>query len=212
MAHYLRAVEVEGDIAESVKEHRRDREKWIEAETSSAVHIQTRFRSSKAYHQRKIQSYMAKEIQRFLRGHFGRKRSRKARAAKNTSMERLLFDYYAEIVQKTWRGYRSRRFTHDFWARKKYIKTVEQRGNELRQELDAYAAKRLATVKLERAKSRKKELATVTQNLHHLLSTESIPGVYNNPYFQNNRPRIDGELVEDVLRRAFTSRIAIDRR
>jgi len=203
MANFLKASEAEGQIARGVSDQLRDRELWIVRETEAAILMQTSFRSCKAYHCRKNQAYMAREIQRLMRGFFGRKRFRERKKGYVLSCERLIFDFYAEQIQKMWRGYRSRRYKHDFWARKKYLGAVKRRGEELREELETHMKNQERIAKTKEESNRKKELESVTRNLHHLLSTKSCPGIYKNPYFEHSQPRINGVPVEDHLRSAF---------
>jgi len=146
---------------------------------------------------------MACKIQRLIRGHFARDYCKEKLQTTEEWQDRLIFDYYSEQIQKIWRGHHSRRYTHDFWARKRYIKTVLQKGNELKLKLKEYASQRAAYEEAETAKKQRIEFTKVTQNLHHLLSTESIPGIYNNPYFNESKPTVKGVGVEDHLRGAI---------
>lgn len=47
----------------------------------------------------------------------------------------------------------------------------------------------------------REEFKKVTQNLHHLLSTQSTPGVYNPPYAMDQVPTVFGVPVEEHLKR-----------
>ena len=58
----------------------------------------------------------------------------------------------------------------------------------------------------ERARKREQEFKKVTENLHHLVSTKTTPGIYNNPYFENKRPKVRGRSVEEHLKEAFKKR------
>jgi hypothetical protein len=49
-----------------------------------------------------------------------------------------------------------------------------------------------------------KEFHSVTQNLHHLVSTKVTPGIYNTPYFQDEVPTAFGVPIEDHLRTVRT--------
>ncbi|MDC3321731.1 hypothetical protein OAV88_03935 [bacterium] len=145
-------------------------------------------------------------MQRVARGRAGRKRVSRRENEKRLENERLVFEYYAGEIQRLWRGHFSRKYKHDFYARKQYIATVVMRGNELREKLEAYASDCLSNREKERARKREEEFQKVTENLHHLVSTKSTPGIYNNPYFENKKPKVRGALVEDHLRDAFKKR------
>jgi len=203
MAHFLHVLDRRQEIFEDLNEQLRDRNKWIDAEVRAATMVQTKFRSGRMHHMFCIRRAMARKIQRLIRGHFARDRCKEKIEATEEWQDRLIFDYYAEQVQKIWRGHHSRRYVHDFWARKRYIKTVLEKGNELKLKLKDYAAQRAAYEEAETSKRQKAEFTKVTQNLHHLLSTESIPGIYNNPYFNESKPTVAGQSVEEHLRGAI---------
>ena len=77
---------------------------------------------------------MVLQLQRVARGRAGRKCVSERKNAKRLENERLIFEYYAGEIQRLWRGHYSRRYKHDFYARKQYIATVVMRGNDLRNE------------------------------------------------------------------------------
>jgi hypothetical protein len=141
------------------------------------------------------------KIQRFIRGHFARAKWTELVQRRDRLQEKMVFDYYAEQMQKIWRGHFSRRYKHDFWARKEYLEKIVSQGAALKEELDGYAAEQARADEERRAERREKEFKKVTRNLHHLLSTKSSPGIYNNPYMAQS-PKIGGVAVEDHLRAA----------
>eukprot|EP00356_Strombidium_inclinatum_P011550 CAMPEP_0170481816 /NCGR_PEP_ID=MMETSP0208-20121228/2115_1 /TAXON_ID=197538 /ORGANISM="Strombidium inclinatum, Strain S3" /LENGTH=134 /DNA_ID=CAMNT_0010754587 /DNA_START=165 /DNA_END=570 /DNA_ORIENTATION=+ len=88
----------------------------------------------------------------------------------------------AKIIQKYFRGYFSRRYEHDFYARKNYLSDVQTKNEEIRKELEEWAKKTaLEEAKLQEQTART-EFHELASNLHHLASTRIIPGVYNPPY------------------------------
>lgn len=181
----------------------RERESWWDKETEAATRMQSAFRGRLQYHGYENRRFMASQIQRVARGHCGRKRSRERRIERTLAHEKMVFDFYAEQIQKNWRGFYSRRHKHDFWARKMYIETVVKTGNDLREKLNAYAKDRAAFVEREREKRRLKEFKRVTENLHHLVGTKTTPGIYCNPYFEEKRPTVKGVSIEEHIKRAW---------
>jgi len=91
-------------------------------------------------------------------------------------------NYAVTQVQRVFRGRYSRRYTHDFFARRKYIIDVAQQGEALRetlqQRLDGQITQHLAS---EEQKA-EQDFDRATQNLHHLVSTATIRGVFNPAY------------------------------
>ena len=62
----------------------------------------------------------------------GRKR-RNGERQKKASHERMaVYHYHALLVQKRFRGFYSRRYYHDFFARKAYIQSVVVKSDALR--------------------------------------------------------------------------------
>ena len=121
-------------------------------------------------------------IQRVFRGHMGRLRSHAARA-EVLRVERLaVFHYHTLAVQKTFRGYYSRRYYHDFYARQAYLSEVVRTSEALREQLVSVRATQAAAAEDAAARRTEDEFREVTQNLHHLVSTAAQPGIFNNPF------------------------------
>ena len=51
------------------------------------------------------------------------------------------FHYQAHIIQKNFRGYYSRRYYHDFFARKAYINSIMNKSEALKQQLQEHREK-----------------------------------------------------------------------
>ena len=90
----------------------------------------------------------------------------------------LMFDYAASVIQRIFRGYHSRKYNHDFYARKKYLLHI-QRKNEHRLERMQQYHMRLAAEHLKtQEETARQEFYKLASSLHHLTSTKAIPGVY----------------------------------
>lgn len=94
----------------------------------------------------------------------------------------ILYNYMAILIQKIFRGYYSRRYIHDYYARKKYIEGVVDVSNTLKEKMVKHLELQLERTYEEDAKKQQQEFEYVTQNLHHLVSTKTIPGIYNSPF------------------------------
>lgn len=81
----------------------------------------------------------AREIQRVYRGHAGRQRVRQIISLKNEARLLHIYHYYALQVQKSFRGYYSRKYKQDHSSRKKYLKSVEEVGEKIRESMRQYA-------------------------------------------------------------------------
>ncbi|CAE7908534.1 Spata17, partial [Symbiodinium sp. KB8] len=123
----------------------------------------------------------AVHIQRIRRGYLARRAVEEGLEAKRKAAEAAVLEYYVRLVQAAFRGFYSRKYTHDFYARKAYIATVQQRGEALRAEMEEHH-RQLQQAEMEREERQmRQEFDSVTQGLHHLLSTKSVPGVFNPP-------------------------------
>lgn len=138
-------------------------------------------------------------VQRVFRGFQGRRVAAAAKQQLVAFQELAVYHYHCAVVQRTFRGYYSRRYLHDFSARRKYITAIKVRGDELRATLAQHHAN-LVRADEERAEDEARaEFEKVTQNLHHLVSTAAVPGVYNSPYVPEP-PTALGLPIEDHLR------------
>jgi hypothetical protein len=140
------------------------------------------------------------QVQRVFRGYLGRNKSARALAATKRAARMGFFHYQASQVQKLFRGYYSRRYYHDFFARKQYIQDVVVKSEKLKVELAAHRRALLERDARAREESAREEFSKVTENLHHLLSTKCQPGIYNSPYLQGDVPTAFNIPVEDHLR------------
>lgn len=73
------------------------------------------------------------------RGHLGRRRARAAielRAAARVTAARA---HLALQLQRLYRGFRSRKYVHNYYARKRYIAALTRKHEELRRQLEDHA-------------------------------------------------------------------------
>lgn len=111
-----------------------------------------------------------------------------------------MFHYFCLQVQRCFRGYYSRRYKHNFYSRKNYIKQVEEKGNEIRAAISKYSHDQLLREDQESRKQADDDFRTNAQNLHHLMSTKRIRGVFNPPEEFMNVPTLHDIPVEEHIR------------
>ena len=127
-------------------------------------------------------SWFAREIQRVYRGHLGRHSTRRLVDKRSATRAEAVRHYAASVVQRHFRGFYSRKHLSDFYARKAFVVAVTQKGEALRNELEAqFAASLQSRLDAEEAKARE-DFAKTAQGLHHLVSTRAQRGVWNPPY------------------------------
>ena len=105
------------------------------AETKACVKLQSTWRGRTT---RMLIAYWAEHAlvcERVSRGHLGRQVARRHRIARDLLRQRAFFDAFATAIQQRFRGYHSRKYLHNFYARKAYVTAVVQKGDEVRARL-----------------------------------------------------------------------------
>ena len=128
------------------------------------------------------------------------------RQEEKQDMQLIFYSQMATIMQRFFRGYYEWKYKHDFYARKKYLANVAWKNDETLWELNDF--KRMQEVEEQKWKEdvARLELSKVAQNVHHLVSTWAIPGIYNPPYIRDDmKPQIFNVDVETHLWTTFKS-------
>ena len=116
------------------------------AETFASVFVTARWRGLVARRALAYQASRALLIERVARGFLGRQRFRLLRRDRDLRRQRAFFDAVACTVQKRFRAYHSRKYKHNFYARKAYVAAVLRKAEGVRREiatsLDAQARAR----------------------------------------------------------------------
>jgi len=141
-------------------------------------------------------------IERVTRGHLGRQRGRRLRIARDIGLQRDYFHAYATTIQLRFRGFHSRKYLHNFYARKAYIDAVLHKGDAIRTQLQHKLDEQVLKRTAEQEKSGRETVNRLATRLHHLRSTASCAGIYNSPYHIGYHPTAFGVPVEDHLRNA----------
>lgn len=114
-------------------------------------------------------------------------------------MNSVFFHHCATIIKKFYRGWNSRKYLHDYYGRKKYIAKVEMRGEWTKEYLARYQSNMEMEAKMDEEGQMRTEFDNLAGELHHLVSTKSIAGVYNPP-FNDMLPRAFEKPIEQHLR------------
>ena len=200
-------------------------------ETNSAVRIQRLFRGAFVREQLSVKRAACVNITRLFRGHLARKIFRKRWDERADFENSARFHYHSIAIQCVFRGFYSRRHYSDHNARKKYIDSIKEQGERLRESLALHQENQvnvqyshclmwspltlvLASLTFVRSQYREEaerqqakaqaEFDRVTQNLHHLVSTQNISGVFNSPYAMEPI-NVSGIPVEEHIRAGVKS-------
>lgn len=139
-------------------------------------------------------------IQRCFRGYRGRKHFLRARIACVEAFNRSVFDHFASLIQSCFRGYWLRKTRCDFYARKRYIRSIQDRSEAVRQEAITQAEILRSLHETKQHTEQLAEFKKATANLHHLLSTASVCGIYRAPLSVDGCKTVFGTHMEDELR------------
>mmetsp|Transcript_60724 Transcript_60724/g.131615 ORF Transcript_60724/g.131615 Transcript_60724/m.131615 type:complete len:385 (+) Transcript_60724:52-1206(+) len=144
-------------------------------------------------------------IQRVVRGWLGRLTAKDKRRERVRRLNAIFFDHCAAIIQKYFRGWWSRQTLHDFHGRKEYLAKIQQRGAWTVEYLQRVQAQQLQEAKQKEEAQTREEFDNLAGELHHLVSTKCIAGVYNPPY-NDVLPRAFEKPIEQHLRDALRIR------
>ncbi|KAL4426293.1 hypothetical protein ABPG74_006550 [Tetrahymena malaccensis] len=180
----------------------RETEKYWDRDSKCALKIQSIYKMF-TLRQRftKLKESVIK-IQTRFRGFLSRKKFQKKKEDNINLMNVKYFSQQAITIQKIFRGFYQRKFTHDFYARKKFLQELGDQNTRFQGEMNQIAdEERIEEKKRQEAQARE-EFTQLASNLHHLASTHQIPGVYNPPY-AISRPTAFNIEVETHLKATF---------
>lgn len=119
----------------------------------------------------------ATDIQRTWRGARGRRLVARLHTLRQEARLAAWRGAMAKAIQAVWRGHNSRATRQDFYARKRYLHSLQEEHVRLRARLEEAAALQAAQLETEREASERRALEASLASLHHLVSTASQPGV-----------------------------------
>ena len=164
--------------------------------------IQRYYRGSKLRATLKYRVQQAIKISRVYRGHKGRTKVKHAKNEKETYKIAMLHNYFALLLQKTFRGYFSRKYRQNHARRKQMLQDFVNKGEEIRRQMYQYAVDQALREEEEEKVRKSEEFTALAQNLHHLVSTQARNGVYNPPEEFMDTPTVDDIPVEVHIRGA----------
>ena len=93
----------------------------------------------------------------------------------------LLFNCFALIIQRAYRGFYSRKYKASHFKRKQFMANLMQKTIEVREMQYEYSIQQALREEREGIEERDGEIKKLTEGLHHLVSTHQIRGVFNPP-------------------------------
>ena len=133
MAKYLeKRQQRHRDIIDSYYLRLNEAEKFREMETNAAITIQKYWFNLKYKWKRQDENRACLMIQRIWRGYNGRCKFMNKKQEEDNYKQSKFFNEQARIIQKFYRGFYSRKYEHDFYARKAYLHHVQNKNEEVR--------------------------------------------------------------------------------
>jgi hypothetical protein len=199
MAHFFK---LQNELDESAKVYfamMQDASDSKKKEKEAIVKVQSAYRGSKVRERWHAVLHNALLVQRLSRGWLARIQTRAKKLEKSKKLNDIFFHHCATIIKKFYRGWHSRKYLHNYYGRKAYLAKVEKRGDWTKEYLNRYQANTEMEAKLEEEGQMRQEFDNLAGELHHLVSTKSIAGVYNPP-FNDMLPRAFEKPIEQHLR------------
>jgi len=174
-----------------------------EAETAASVRIEKSWRGYKTRVVITSWNVHALVMNRVTRGYLSRQRAARMRIARDTERQRAFFDAHASAIQLRFRGFHSRKYVHNFYARKSYVMAVVHKGEAMRRDMQASLEQQAAAEAARVETEGRQKVNELSMRLHHLRSTETCPGMFNSPYHVGFHPTAFGVPIEEHLRTAI---------
>jgi hypothetical protein len=141
-------------------------------------------------------------IARSYRGFLGRTSFLKECDKRDVAVRNSFYGFLATVIQKVYRGHFSRRYKSDFAQRKRFLQGIVEKGERLRQELDAYHRDLLVRQQEAHLLEQEQQFEKIAYGLHHLVSTACSPGIFQSPYYKLLGSSCFGVPIEQHLKSA----------
>ncbi|XP_042181426.1 spermatogenesis-associated protein 17 [Oncorhynchus tshawytscha] len=151
-------------------------------ENEAAILIQSWFRGCQV---RAYLSHLHRKatiIQKIWRGFTARAHFRQMVKAAYFIMKMNFYHEMSVRIQQRWRGYCVRKYSHNYYARKRYMEGLARKNKQIRRDLEEFSEfqrRERERMAMEREEQEKNVQA---QRMHFLLSTKQCPGVFNSPF------------------------------
>eukprot|EP01029_Cantina_marsupialis_P013481 TRINITY_DN2982_c0_g1_i3.p2 TRINITY_DN2982_c0_g1~~TRINITY_DN2982_c0_g1_i3.p2 ORF type:complete len:214 (+),score=26.74 TRINITY_DN2982_c0_g1_i3:138-779(+) len=163
----------------------------------SATLIQRSYRGTLVRQDLGLKRKAATRIQKSFRGFFDKERVQSLLKKQREIELEAYYNYQAGKVQRLFRGYYSRRYRHDYFARKTYISSIKKRSDGLRDELVKHLKQQQKQAEDNKLIKSNEEFNKLTESLHYMLSTSNNSGV-----FALKEATVGGVSLEDTIRKA----------
>lgn len=199
MAHYFAMQNNMDDISRRFFDLTQNANNSMACEVAAITKIQSFYRASKTRSAWHAVIGAALLLQRVARGWWARRQAAAKRLKTKGDLMTNFYHHCAAVIQKFFRGWWSRKHLHDYYGRKRYLQKIEKRGEWTKDYLSQEHQDKLAVAKMAEEQQMRQEFDDLAGQLHHLVSTKTIAGVYNPPY-NDTLPKAFEKPIEQHLR------------
>ena len=198
--------DIKYDMIQSYFDSLNEKEKFKYIELKAAIVFQKYARRLICRKRFLLLKTQALEVQKALRGYLARANHQKDVEEQNDNLMKQFFEYHISIIIKHWLGYKCRKNVMDYHANRKWLEVTRKKNEETLIELKEQAAKRQYELDRQNEENQRRNFVNIAKNLHHLVSTATIPGVYNTPFLPAElKPQVYNADIEEHLRGIFKS-------
>lgn len=169
-------------------------------EAAASIKLQKVWRGQLLRWNLKYWNWHASIVGRCARGYLARLQALRKQIKRDQDRQRDFFEAYATVIQLRFRGFHSRKYVHNFYARRAYVAAVLHKGEMIRQDLQKRLDDQVSQHTERQEQEGRKKVALLASKLHHLRSTDAVPGMYNSPYHVGFHPTAFGVTIEEHLR------------
>lgn len=187
----------------SIEEAQRNR--YIEHK--SAVLIQSHWRGLAVRKNMKRLNNAAVIIQKRWRQYSNELKYRCLKVQKETDERTNFFNLMAAKIQKSWRGFYTRKHIFDFYKQKEFLEKIAEKNIAMSYMLSDYHSKtteQYALAEEERIASRDVRTAL---HQHYLISTSAIPSIFQPPAFTRDAQHMPA--IEQFIRQVNKAKIVV---
>ena len=198
--------DIKYDMIQSYFDSLNEKEKFKYIELKAAIVFQKYARRLICRKRFLLLKTQALEVQKALRGYLARANHQKDVEEQNDNLMKQFFEYHISIIIKHWLGYKCRKNVMDYHANRTWLEVTRKKNEETLIELKEQAAKRQYELDRHNEENQRRNFVNIAKNLHHLVSTKTIPGVYNTPFLPAElKPQVYNADIEEHLRGIFKS-------
>ncbi|XP_041710277.1 spermatogenesis-associated protein 17 [Coregonus clupeaformis] len=182
MARFVRLQNEIERIKEEYFTRNRIAEENRQRENEAAIQIQSWFRGCQV---RAYLSHLHRKatiIQKIWRGFTARAHFRQMVKAAYFIMKMNFYHEMSVRIQQRWRGYYVRKYSHNYYARKRYMEALARKNKQIRRDLEEFSEFQKRERECLAMEREEQEKTVQAQRMHFLLSTKQCPGVFNSPF------------------------------